>query len=349
MELLQSNKRIIYFDLLRIIAAFAVVVLHVSGDRFIESFPTNEWRTRIIYDSLVRWCVPIFFMISGALFLSRDKIDIKVLFSRNIVRIIFIFLFWSFFYALFEVNVEKGSGVIDVLRLTFEGPFHFWFLKILLGLYVIIPIIKVITQNKNIEEYFIITAILTAYFIPMLITFIGFYNEGIKSYLIWTYNEIGITIALGYVGYFVLGHYLCTYRIPDFLKKLIIVMGVISVLSVIVLTLWYSNKIKEPSDVFFNNLNIFTLFESLAVFLTIKDVKISENLYTVITKVSKLTLGVYLIHVFVYRFSDILFGINSNSFSYVYFIPCFSLIVFVVSCLITAVFAKVPILNKFIS
>ena len=120
-------------------------------------------------------------------------------------------------------------------------------------------------------------------------------------------------------------------------------------MSVIILTQWYSHIIGEPSQVFFDNLNLFTLFESLAVFLSIRGLNVSKKLYPIIIKLSKLTLGVYLIHVFVYRFAYIIFGINSTTYNYVFFIPCFSLIVFMISCLISALFVKIPVLKKFVS
>jgi len=74
-----SDNRIIYFDVLRIIAAFAVVFSHVSSQRFHDCFPSDEWITRMIYDAFGRWSVPVFVMISGALFLDEcKKINIDV-------------------------------------------------------------------------------------------------------------------------------------------------------------------------------------------------------------------------------------------------------------------------------
>ena len=61
---LNSTQRIISFDLLRIVAAFAVIMIHTSGQWFGELSP--EWEFANIYDSLSRWCVPVFIMISGA-------------------------------------------------------------------------------------------------------------------------------------------------------------------------------------------------------------------------------------------------------------------------------------------
>ena len=77
-----SKNRIVYADLLRIIATFAVIVLHVSVSKWYES-PIREynWQMFNIYDSLVRWSVPVFVMISGMFFLNPNKeIDFKKVF-----------------------------------------------------------------------------------------------------------------------------------------------------------------------------------------------------------------------------------------------------------------------------
>ncbi|NLV90708.1 MAG: acyltransferase family protein, partial [Tenericutes bacterium] len=65
-------KRKLYMDVIRIVAIFAVVLLHVAADNFyVFKYTSFEWQVLNVYDSLVRFCVPLFFMISGVLFL-RD-------------------------------------------------------------------------------------------------------------------------------------------------------------------------------------------------------------------------------------------------------------------------------------
>ena len=68
-----ESQRIIAFDVMRIVAIFAVIWLHFSSQRFNLSFPSTEWEIRNVYDSMVRWGVPVFVMILGALFLDPNK------------------------------------------------------------------------------------------------------------------------------------------------------------------------------------------------------------------------------------------------------------------------------------
>ncbi|MBR5639174.1 MAG: acyltransferase family protein [Muribaculaceae bacterium] len=344
-----ANNRIISFDVLRVIAAFAVVMLHVTSQRLDTSFLSNEWEIRNVYDSFVRWCVPVFFMISGALFLDHGrKINVGRLYKKNILHLIFIFFAWSFIYALYSATVRCDYNVSHIILRILEGPVHFWFLKILIGLYVAVPILRMISQNKQAEEYFLIVAIITAFVLPTIFTFIGLFNESLKSFVLYHYNAYGIRIASGYVGYFVLGHYLFSNRLSSVVKKFIYLMGLFSVLSVIFLTHWYCHRINASSEVFYDNLNVFTLIESVCVYLAINDLKISTKYHSLVLRLSNLSLGVYLSHVLVFVLLYELFGIDSGSFNPLFFIPCFSLIVFVLSCLIVALIKKIPILNKLV-
>lgn len=64
----RKTSRVVYFDFLRIIAIFAVVIGHctLSGKLDVHSF---DWSVSNFYFSVVQWGVPMFIMISGALFI----------------------------------------------------------------------------------------------------------------------------------------------------------------------------------------------------------------------------------------------------------------------------------------
>ena len=69
-----TQERNIAFDLLRILSAFSVVVLHVSSMYLMEyNVSTTDFKIANFINSISRFGVPIFVMISGAIFLSEDK------------------------------------------------------------------------------------------------------------------------------------------------------------------------------------------------------------------------------------------------------------------------------------
>ena len=64
----QGTKRIYYLEVLRVIATFSVVLLHVAADKWYGEIGTFSWKIFTVYIGLTRFCVPIFLMISGVLF-----------------------------------------------------------------------------------------------------------------------------------------------------------------------------------------------------------------------------------------------------------------------------------------
>ena len=136
----RKKERIIAFDVLRVLAAYGVILYHAPGGKlWFEGFPSIGWNITCTYFSLVRWCVPTFVMISGALFLDSSKqLNIRRLYSKNVARIIYAYLFWSLAFVI--LNPELRTCVKDVLISVFRGPLYLWFLKMLFGLYVIIPL-----------------------------------------------------------------------------------------------------------------------------------------------------------------------------------------------------------------
>ena len=80
-----TKVRTVYFDYLRVFATLAVMVLHTSAQNWSKTDVNSfTWQTFNFFDSIVRWGVPVFVMISGSLFLSRD-IPIKVIYNGGFI------------------------------------------------------------------------------------------------------------------------------------------------------------------------------------------------------------------------------------------------------------------------
>ena len=68
------KKRIVYFDVLKVITCFMVIMIHViSRTWYVLDLKSNEFTFLTILDSICRCAVPIYLMISGAIFLNEDK------------------------------------------------------------------------------------------------------------------------------------------------------------------------------------------------------------------------------------------------------------------------------------
>lgn len=99
---MESNKaqteRTVYLDYLRVLATFAVMIIHISSVNWYSTDVNGyDWQVLNFYDSIVRWGVPIFVMISGSIFLNRE-IYMKRIYSKNILRLVVAFVVWSTFH-----------------------------------------------------------------------------------------------------------------------------------------------------------------------------------------------------------------------------------------------------------
>ena len=125
-KLSQKNKRIEFFDWLRILCCFLVIVIHnIPGKKLYSSLiHSYEWKIINFYYSLIIFAVPIFFMISGTLFLEKD-ISFGIMLKKYIKIIYVKLLFWSFLYSLrgkiiYKYNYKKAFLIF------LKGHYHLW-------------------------------------------------------------------------------------------------------------------------------------------------------------------------------------------------------------------------------
>ena len=161
------KKRILYFDALKILSGIAVVIIHVISQYWYNlGVSTTNFKLLTFFDSLCRFCVPIYFMISGALFLNEEKdITIKDIFKKYILKIFIVYIFWNLCYGTLDIIILKNQTLItdifiDILINTIlgKGLFQLSFLVTIIGFYLCIPVLRLIAkkENKKILEYLIL-------------------------------------------------------------------------------------------------------------------------------------------------------------------------------------------------
>lgn len=339
------NKRILAFDVMRVVAAFAVVWQHIGGQGWPDSFPSSEWEARNVIVSFAQWSVPVFFMISGALFLSPDKpLDIKRLYRKNILRIVYAFLFWSAIYVIYT----EGLGNLKIAFVSvLKGPAPFWFLKSMIGIYIFVPVLKAIAENRQIFRYFVMVAVILTFVVSQLLDHIGIFNA--QRMILWNeyLDTFGIK-SLGVVTYFILGYYLYTYSFGKRVRYAIYVLGVLSFFLSAVGTHYFSDWMGRPFNLFYDDMHPFTLIEAVAIFLFIKNhadgcpLSIRRNLIVV----SNYSLGIYLVHPLIVTVLNDQLAFNSSTLDPHYFPPIFATIVFILSFVVVRLVSFVPGLRK---
>lgn len=342
-----NSKRVLSFDVLRIVAAFSIVAQHVGGQYWLSSFPSTEWEIRNLYISVAQWGVPVFIMISGALFLSPDKpLDVKRLFSKNLLRIVYAFLFWSVIYVLVTEGVGQGWKVafLSVLK----GPPHFWFLYVLIGIYLTLPVLKAIAAQEKAFNYFVGLAIVTTFVIPSLFNHLALFNQARTQVLADYYDGFGLS-SLNFITDFIIGHWLYSHTISSRMRKVIYLLAVLSVVGGLIGTRWLSYRLGFCHGFFYDDLHPFILIQGVAVFVFLKDrfKNLSPQWSRIVVKFSNYSFGIYLVHPLLMYICTYI-GLSSSAFNVVWFVPVCIVLIFILSYLLVKLISLVPFMRKFV-
>lgn len=347
---MKMKERIIYLDLLRTVSVFAVIFLHVCSYCWYKTSPSSfEWQVFNFYDCLVRFCVPVFVMISGAFFLDVNRnVTYKRLLTHNIPRIIVAFLFWSVAYAisfpLADRIVNKKNLVIsELLENIVYGHYHLWFLFIIVGLYFITPFLRPIVKDKRLEKQFIVVSLLLCYGINLINLIPG---AGAFCYYV---SRFDINLFSGYVGYFVLGHYLNRNEMSKKIRRGIYLLAVISLTLTIGVTSIWSVSTGIPQDGLYEYLLPNTFIVSVALFEFVKKINIPQDSTArkIVSKLAALSFGMYLVHDF-FNVVFTIIGFTTTLFNPIFSVPLISLCVYVGSLMVALIISRIPILNRWI-
>ncbi len=174
-----------FLDALRILATCAVVLLHtVTGvkDRTDMSVYPEELKAFLVVMDFVTWCVPVFLLISGYLFLNPDRsIPFSQMVWKYCRRIVFALFLFGVPYACLELVAEEHAfrmGMIaEAIGMVCKGQSwsHMWYLYLILLLYLITPALKwILKRCPGWALYGVLAAILVfGSFFPFLKKWLG--------------------------------------------------------------------------------------------------------------------------------------------------------------------------------
>jgi len=141
----QVNAPSARFDVMRVSACLAVILLHLSAtivmDR--ELLGTVGWHVSNAIDAATRWCVPVFVMLSGALLLDpRKHTSTTEFWARRMNRLLPALIVWSAVYLAWRAYFWKeplSFGIIAHDLIVGRPYIHLYFLFLITGLYLVTP------------------------------------------------------------------------------------------------------------------------------------------------------------------------------------------------------------------
>jgi surface polysaccharide O-acyltransferase-like enzyme len=331
--------------ILRIMATLAVIIVHVSSYILLneKNIHSINWWAANLFASSVRWSVPMFVLISGALLLDPlRKQSINVFMKKRFKRVFIPLIFWSIFYSCISYCVSGFTINKIILNIIFGRPYyHLWFLYMIIGLYLFTPAMKVYTEycvgnEKYINLLFILVISMSYIFLSIFLS---------QSMLF-----LSITLFLPYVGYYICGYHLRTVILGIGIKQsLLIQIAIVLIMAIGTYLLVMKYGQCDKGLYLHSYLSPTVMVGSILLFISIINKESYFRNMTIITnnsidKISSASLGIYLIHPIIFAFFVKI--INLTKTSAIISIPTLSILIFVLSYIVTLIFMKIPYIRR---
>ena len=326
----QKNQHIVWLDVVRFIAMFTVVCCHCTDPfNFYPGTAPNIGEIKLwgaIYGSVLRPCVPLFVMITGALLLPVRG-DASTFYKKRIPRVFYPFLIWSVLYNLFpwitgllglnpqiildffpyageEVMKQSFSVSLEyILMIPFNFSIlavHMWYIYLLIGLYLYLPVFSAWVEKASERAKLMF---LLAWGVTLLLPY---YYQFVSNYLWGTcsWNSFGMLYAFaGFNGYLLLGHYL--KNLEWSLKKTLAIGIPMFAAGYAVTFLGFRHITALPEytdemlELFFTYCSLNVVMMTIPVFMLAKKVKVnSERMKKALANLTVCGFGIYMIHYF---------------------------------------------------
>lgn len=286
------RERVQFFDLARCVAAVAVIAIHVLAPYRNElgSIPFSEWATAVSVNSVSRWAVPVFILITGALMLSDQRpFELKYYVRRRLGKVLLPFVVWSLFYAYLSgwsasgFDAETAQSVLAG-SLSHETYYHLGFFYYFIPLYFVIPLLQVVVRKSGDSGIYALTGVWLLTTMLFLLRI-----DGPWSWQMWLFSGY---LPLGYLLY----------------KKLPLTPVMVSVVTVLgVGALWLTAEAVITISVAngeytvgrwlsYKTLNVVLAASMVFMLCRYFGERLSGNGRTIVSFVSKHSLGIYLLH-----------------------------------------------------
>lgn len=198
-------------DLLKVLAIFAVIVIHVTPGGMTAPLGSFGWYSAVFWGSAARWAVPVFLMCSGALLIGPERpLPLGKLWGRNIVRIVAAMWAWGLAYKIYHLvrwsglSALTGAALFQAVKevLLFRQEFHFYYLHIILLVYAFLPVTRafVAAADQRLRRYFLLLWFGLGIVYPLVKHFWPFtLLYGIPTQ--WLINMTYASIGYGVLGY----------------------------------------------------------------------------------------------------------------------------------------------------
>ena len=266
---------------------------------------------------------------------------------------IVVYFGWSCVYSFYNTYILGNIYAPTKFKTFFDGCFsgelHMWYIPMIIGLYLISPILA--QMLKRLDEkwlkFWIIGLFIFSSVIPFLISLnIKFLSTIINSFV----EYMQLDFLKGWTLYFILGYYVYRHSFSKREKRIIYIMAIIAFIFTVLGTNLYSFINGETMGILSYEYPNIILF-SFGIILWFKEMgatwKFNARIKDIIIKISGHTFGIYLIHVLVIKILYAI-GINIQICHTIISVPLIAIITFGISEILIIIIKRIPVAGKYL-
>jgi len=262
-------------------------------------------------------------------------------YKKRFSKILIPLIFWTLFYSSYVLIVRHNSTKVwdfesIIINILNGRPyFHLWYLYMLIGLYLITPLINRIIHKKifkvcNIEIF--------GYLCLLLGFLVGLYFQLYGSV------KISVILFIQYIGYYILG-YTIGKRGNEWVKLKGLYMSLYVISCILIALLTYYTIGNGLGLYFYNYLSPLVIIGSICFYSYFSASNFHKNIFS---KFAELTFGIYLVHAFVLTGLNKAFSILRINLSVFFDIPLKLTVVFIISLLLCRLISSFRLTKRII-
>lgn len=328
-------------DLMRVVAAFFVVMIHASSTRTF---------TAIAYNCLSRFSVPVFVMLSGYYMLAHPIPAKRI--AKRCGSLFVLSLAWSAIFYVYDLlcGVQDWAGLRALAAYLLTQPFHLWYLWALIALYLFTPLFSVFVEHASQRQYQYALLLTFLFGSPVVVAL----RSGRAPVLAAIIDNMKVAYLLGFVFCYLLGGYFRKWGCAvggSRGRGALYALGILGLAVTVFATrrLYHDGEVDQLWMSFFAP-NV--LVTSAAFFVLVKRLCLRRppRHGALLRKLADCTLGVYLLHpllLLIVQRGPLMHLLYDGSDRW--FVPLRTLLVFSVATLIVLLVRRVPLLRRLVA
>jgi surface polysaccharide O-acyltransferase-like enzyme len=345
-----APARVVWLDVLRIVAILAVITIHtvspLTAGATVSTFSGTWWLAATMNVASL-WCVPVFVMISGGLLLRPAKSSPAATFyRRRLNRIGVPLVFWTVVYlalrpTLFGEHLTRTEATRDLA--TGHPYLQLYYLYVIAGLYAVTPLLRQVIARASTDRLRLFAIGVLAFNIADYTLAVVLGAGGVNALTEW----------MPFVGYFLAGAWLMATPVKERTAAVAALVAVAAAVATLVLSATFIDVFGWTSTgrYFLGYQSPTVVVMSIALFLAVR-ARATQRAWKqqrLLARVGEVTFGVFLLHPLVLVPLLQHAGRPSHLATVSLGVPAIVVIVAVASAAATVVLNRVPYVRRVVS